>query len=971
MGVPGLWDVLRPASKVRSLTDIAVVEGFEANTNGMRGFRVGIDASIWFFHANWGKEGENPELRTLFFRCATLLRSPFLPLFVFDGPKRPVFKRGKRITTTAHKLTNGMKSIIEAFGFEWRTAPGEAEAELAYLNRIGVIDAVLSDDVDTFLFAYSPFYSSSNTLSGNRANPVLNSDGRDDKNHSAVYRMCDINKHPSVGLDRGGLILIGLMRGGDYHQAGVLGCGPTIAQGLARCGFGKSLFDAAVNLPPDLLRDFLVNWRTELCHELRTDARGFLGKKYVALSKKIPDTFPNLEVLESYVKPITSEKLGRAIELNQPMWVKEPDLGKLAETCEFYFEWGYREAIIKRFRTVIWPSVVLRILRRSVLDAEERLGSGAPRTPRKKKATTPPSPLGSPSKLITKYFSSLRVDDDDSDDEENEKNLVTKIHSERQHASTDKLLEYRLEVAPAHLVRLTEAGVKGIRRPEDKDEWASEEGEDDDDDEEGGSKKKGPKKPPPAPDSHLRVWIPASIVKLAEPKLVEEYEEALRKKAEKKAKKGRKTAGESLSTTSTTSKASATKTSRAKATTGSQPTKSRRRTKKVVEDDEEAEEICLDLASLREEEEESEDDALPVAPPPRPRPVKTAASTQETTSLKSFYNVQKVVDLRCPPTKVSKSAPSIPPPVEPSRSCTAARDGKTIPIKDLTSRPPKLSPMKSSPVSQPKASSSKGSTSAKAKPLAKNLTMASMYLSDSDGDSDDELPRFHPPPKITFASSSTSLSSGRTESSDFGRYDLPSGSTSPSKMSSDVDTPKKFPLDVDFFSQTTSRSTSQSPTPVKPPPRRRKPSCRSSDEESVTGSSSPLQKSPRKSGKHTSPRFKEHVPASMVNRYPFESDDDRHYDVSRTTQPRPPSPMSLRPTLAPVVSHHKRIEIIEISSSEEDEKIDLSNLPPLLAVRAKVARVAEREKKANARAKKLPEKERRKVVSPADVIDLT
>jgi 5'-3' exonuclease len=31
-------------------------------------------------------------------------------------------------------------------------APGEAEAELAYLNRLGVIDAILSDDVDTFLF---------------------------------------------------------------------------------------------------------------------------------------------------------------------------------------------------------------------------------------------------------------------------------------------------------------------------------------------------------------------------------------------------------------------------------------------------------------------------------------------------------------------------------------------------------------------------------------------------------------------------------------------------------------------------------------------------------------------------------------------------------------------------------------------------------------------------------------------------
>ncbi len=31
-------------------------------------------------------------------------------------------------------------------------APREAEAELAHLNNIGVIDAVLSDDVDNFLF---------------------------------------------------------------------------------------------------------------------------------------------------------------------------------------------------------------------------------------------------------------------------------------------------------------------------------------------------------------------------------------------------------------------------------------------------------------------------------------------------------------------------------------------------------------------------------------------------------------------------------------------------------------------------------------------------------------------------------------------------------------------------------------------------------------------------------------------------
>ena len=96
------------------------MDGFEANPTGLRGLRIGIDASIWFFHAAHGKEGENPELRTLFFRCARLMTMPFLPLFIFDGPKRPSVKRGKRITGNQHWLTNGMKGIIEAFGFEWR-----------------------------------------------------------------------------------------------------------------------------------------------------------------------------------------------------------------------------------------------------------------------------------------------------------------------------------------------------------------------------------------------------------------------------------------------------------------------------------------------------------------------------------------------------------------------------------------------------------------------------------------------------------------------------------------------------------------------------------------------------------------------------------------------------------------------------------------------------------------------------------
>lgn len=126
--------ILRPAGQLRSLTHLSVKDGFEANPNGKRGFRVGIDASIWFYHAAYGKEGENPELRTLFFRCARLMEMPFLPVFVFDGPKRPDMKRGKRITGKNHWLVQGMQEIITAFGFEWRMVSGSALSTCSSLN---------------------------------------------------------------------------------------------------------------------------------------------------------------------------------------------------------------------------------------------------------------------------------------------------------------------------------------------------------------------------------------------------------------------------------------------------------------------------------------------------------------------------------------------------------------------------------------------------------------------------------------------------------------------------------------------------------------------------------------------------------------------------------------------------------------------------------------------------------------------
>ena len=374
----------------------------------------------------------------------------------------------------------------------------------------------------------------------------MNSQGKDDRNHARLYRASKIHTHSSISLTRGGLILIGLLSGGDYAQAGLPGCGITTAHALARCGFGYTLYEAATTLSRDALPQFLTSWRQGLREELRTNSQGIIGRKFVKLAKEVSDSFPDMDILLSYTSPITSESLGRAVEKNLKLtWGKEPDVGKLATICEFYFEWGYKDAIIKRFRTLLWHSITLRILRRAVINVEVSApGSPSavlPSTPRKGKDHAHPRIINTPSKMVAKYFASMALDspkkgDSESDDKEP---LIIKIHSARNHASTDGLLEYRLEIAPAQLVRFAEAGIKGTREPPEKDEWAFEEetgGDDDGDD--AVKRSKGPK-PPPDPASRLRLWMPACMVEIAEPEIVEEFKERkLKKAAKKKGKTG-------------------------------------------------------------------------------------------------------------------------------------------------------------------------------------------------------------------------------------------------------------------------------------------------------------------------------------------------------------------------------------------------------------------------------------------------
>jgi Holliday junction resolvase YEN1 len=77
--------------------------------------------------------------------------------------------------------------------------------------------------------------------------------------------------------------------------------------------------------------------------------------------------------------------------------------------------------------------------------------------------------FGTLSKLLARAFLvyGLGGQDTGGDGDSGLRELIVKIHSSRTHAYTDSILEYRLEVAPAQLVRLASAGIQGLRKPAD------------------------------------------------------------------------------------------------------------------------------------------------------------------------------------------------------------------------------------------------------------------------------------------------------------------------------------------------------------------------------------------------------------------------------------------------------------------------------------------------------------------------
>ncbi|CAG7925723.1 unnamed protein product [Penicillium olsonii] len=325
-----------------------------------RPIRIAVDISIWLFQVQAGRGGRNPELRTLFFRLLKLLALPVHPLFVYDGPHKPAFKRGKAVSARSYgsaPIIRRSKDLLERFRFPWHEAPGEAEAECARLQQAGIVDAVMSNDVDALMFGSSMTIMNFSKESGS---------GTSSATHVTCYAMGQEGHPSNIPLDRPGMILFAMLSGGDYLPSGVEKCGSKVSAEIAQAGFGEDLLNA-IAVGPNSDKE-LKEWRERLQYELDENYSRYFTCKHPAI--KIPEDFPDRTILEYYARPKVSGDGDMAFLRNrlQQAWDQDIDPLAIRAFAANHFDWNYRTGATKVTKLLAEPLLSYRLrLQRPVM----------------------------------------------------------------------------------------------------------------------------------------------------------------------------------------------------------------------------------------------------------------------------------------------------------------------------------------------------------------------------------------------------------------------------------------------------------------------------------------------------------------------------------------------------------------------------------------------------------------------------
>jgi len=198
----------------------------------------------------------------------------------------------------SHIMITECQALLRLFGLPYITAPMEAEAQCAELVRLNLVDGIVTDDSDIFLFGGTRVYK--NMFNSNK--------------YVECYLASDLEKE--LSLSRNQLISIAHLLGSDYTD-GLTGVGPVTA------------IEILSEFPSQNGLDEFKEWWSSvqlssapLTSEISTFRKKF--RRSQAAKLFLPPAFPSHAVTEAYLKP----EVDRTTE---PFQWGVPDLDKLRE----------------------------------------------------------------------------------------------------------------------------------------------------------------------------------------------------------------------------------------------------------------------------------------------------------------------------------------------------------------------------------------------------------------------------------------------------------------------------------------------------------------------------------------------------------------------------------------------------------------------------------------------------------------
>jgi len=153
------------------------------------------------------------------------------------------------------------KRLLDLMGIPWVQAPGEGEAQAAYITKNKVTDFCGSQDYDSLLFG-APMLIRNVTISGRRKLP------RKQLYVEVIPETVELSKVLfELGVTHEQLVDVGILVGTDYNPEGIKGIGPKTAlklikeHGSLKGVIQKSLKDAEFPVDPQRIRDVFLRPR--------------------------------------------------------------------------------------------------------------------------------------------------------------------------------------------------------------------------------------------------------------------------------------------------------------------------------------------------------------------------------------------------------------------------------------------------------------------------------------------------------------------------------------------------------------------------------------------------------------------------------------------------------------------------------------------------------------------------------------